>query len=138
MGVTVESIGGYHASLLMRGVTVAGNRDFQIWMDNALPYYERVLVVGDVYCLNEAGWGSYSCCNLYGAMYGDCGGLGDQNLNLDPLFCDPETGHYSLSASSPCLPENNTWGVLIGARAQGCGPTSLSPETWARIKARYR
>ncbi len=48
----------------------------------------------------------------------------------DPLFCGPVEcdsaavvlGDYTVSASSPCLPENNVCGVPIGARGQGCGP----------------
>jgi hypothetical protein len=61
------------------------------------------------------------------------------NLAADPLFCDAVGGDYSLEALSPCLPQNNPWGLQIGAFGQGCGfPVSLTPESWARIKARYR
>jgi hypothetical protein len=60
------------------------------------------------------------------------------NLNADPLFCDPLNGDFSLAAGSACLPQNNAWGLQIGAFGQGCDPVSLTPDTWARIKARYR
>ena len=42
------------------------------------------------------------------------------NFTADPVFCDPEYGDFTLSSSSPCLPENNSCTVLIGAFDQGC------------------
>ena len=60
------------------------------------------------------------------------------NLNADPLFCDPENGDYSLAANSPCLPDFNEWQVLVGALGEGCAPVALNPQTWARVKAKYR
>jgi hypothetical protein len=61
------------------------------------------------------------------------------NLNADPLFCNPAQGDFTLAAASPCLPQNNPWGVLVGATGQGClGPVSLRHESWGSIKARYR
>ena len=47
-------------------------------------------------------------------------------------------GLFSLAADSPCLPQNNDWGVQMGAFGQGCGPVAIEPESWGRIKARYR
>jgi hypothetical protein len=61
------------------------------------------------------------------------------NLNADPLFCGPAQGDFTLGAASPCLPQNNPWGVLVGARGQGClGPVSIRAESWGAIKAKYR
>jgi hypothetical protein len=61
------------------------------------------------------------------------------NPGLDPLFCDLVGGDATVSASSPCLPANNSWGVQVGALGQGClGPVSLEQESWGAIKARYR
>jgi hypothetical protein len=37
------------------------------------------------------------------------------------MFCDLSEEDLSLHADSPCLPENNTWQVLIGAHGLGCG-----------------
>jgi len=51
-------------------------------------------------------------------------------VHADPRFCDPvgcpvlwplESGDYHLQSGSPCLPENNSCGVLIGALDTGCG-----------------
>jgi hypothetical protein len=45
------------------------------------------------------------------------------NFDLDPLFCSPENGEYTLAAGSPCLPGNHPEGVncgLMGALEEGC------------------
>lgn len=56
-----------------------------------------------------------------------------ENLSTDPLFCDPnpcpqwllgDVGDYRVSADSPCLPENNSFGVLIGSLGS-CAATSV-------------
>ena len=61
------------------------------------------------------------CC-VYGNAGGDslCGSYHD-NLFEDPLFCDAGNEDFTLHTNSPCLPENNPWGVLIGAHGLGCG-----------------
>jgi predicted outer membrane repeat protein len=84
------------------------------------------------------------CCDLYGNADGDWAGCvaGQEGVNgnfsANPLFCDPSNNNFMLAANSPCLPANNSCGVLIGALEQGCGPVALMPESWARVKARYR
>ncbi|MCZ6852472.1 MAG: T9SS type A sorting domain-containing protein [Gammaproteobacteria bacterium] len=77
----------------------------------------------------------FSCCDLYGNTGGDwvgCIAGGDSingNLSQNPLFCDPENGDLTLSALSPCLPANNTCGVLIGAHGEGCSvPTGIEAD----------
>jgi hypothetical protein len=89
----------------------------------------------------------FSCCDVYdnaGGDWIDC--IADQlgssgNISVDPFFCDPVLGDFSLRSDSPCLPGNHPDGAdcgLIGAFGQGCGPISVESETWARIKERYR
>jgi hypothetical protein len=89
------------------------------------------------------GEGKHSCNvfwdNASGAM--GCGSLTLSEVVADPLFCDAAAGDFTLAANSPCLPGNHPNGVncgLIGALGQGCGPVALTPQTWARLKARYR
>jgi hypothetical protein len=62
------------------------------------------------------------------------------NLFVDPAFCGVAQGDFTLCADSPCLPENNPWGELIGAREAGCGAcaTAVDRSSWGRIKAIYR
>ncbi|MBZ0267923.1 right-handed parallel beta-helix repeat-containing protein [bacterium] len=57
---------------------------------------------------------------------------------VDPQFCDPENGNYTLQSTSPCLPDLSLGCGLIGALGQGCGTVSLAPETWGKIKASFR
>ncbi len=44
----------------------------------------------------------------------------DGNIEADPDFCDPGSEDFTLQSSSPCLPENNSCALLIGAYDQGC------------------
>jgi parallel beta-helix repeat protein len=67
-----------------------------------------------------------TCCNLYGNEGGDwTGNIADQlgvngNISLDPLYCSTDSANYHLLETSPCAPENNECGVLIGALDTGC------------------
>ncbi len=62
------------------------------------------------------------------------------DLEADPLFCDPPTGDFRLSAGSPCLPGNGHPPCTepIGALGEGCGTIAVTPETWGKIKGQYR
>jgi hypothetical protein len=62
----------------------------------------------------------------------------DGNISQAPLFCDPDSGDFSLSQNSPCLPANNACGIRMGAFDEGCGATAVESESWGRIKAGFR
>ena len=70
------------------------------------------------------------CSNIQG------GWDGAGNIDLDPVFCDPDLGDFTLRNDSPCAPENNDCGVLMGAWPVGCS-TSTSSKTWSAVKALY-
>ncbi len=53
------------------------------------------------------------------------------NISERPLFCDRVGGDFQLRPESPCLPENNESGELIGALGHGC---EIEGNTW-RINA---
>jgi len=87
------------------------------------------------------------CCDVFGNTGGDwvgclAGQAGiDGDFSADPAFCDATAEDFTLYGFSPCLPGNHPDGVdcgLIGALGHGCGPVALAPETWARVKGRYR
>ena len=65
-----------------------------------------------------------SLCNVWGNAGGDyvnCAPAPD-DMSANPLFCGPVGRDLTLRDDSPCLPENNEWGALIGAYgAGGCG-----------------
>jgi predicted outer membrane repeat protein len=80
-------------------------------------------------------------CVSYGNPGGDELCPGDWgNLYTDPLLCGPENGDFMLCADSPCLPDANPWGYLIGAFDQGCGPCAnvVQRQSWGELKARFR
>jgi len=69
---------------------------------------------------------SLECCNLYGNVGGDwidhiesqAGVTG--NLSADPLYCNRDLVGLRLQPDSPCAPDNNACGELIGAGPEGC------------------
>jgi predicted outer membrane repeat protein len=71
--------------------------------------------------------------NIYGNADEDwVGRLSDQrsaqgNFSADPLFCSegPEWRDFHLHDESPCLPENNDNGFLIGALGAGCSAMAV-------------
>lgn len=63
-----------------------------------------------------------------------------ENICADPLFCPSRVRDFTLCSNSPCLPQNNEWGELIGAAGEGCGPcnTPVLETSWGSIKAMFR
>jgi hypothetical protein len=80
-------------------------------------------------------------CNLFwdnpGSGFGDWT-PGTYDLLADPAFCDPEGEDFTVRGDSPCLPDNNPCGRLIGPYGQGCGPVRVEEFSWGGIKAPYR
>lgn len=68
----------------------------------------------------------FSCTDIYGNELGDwIAGIADQqgqngNFSRDPVFCDSVFADFHLGLGSPCIPDSNDCGVLIGAFDVGC------------------
>lgn len=79
-------------------------------------------------------------CNIFWDNADGIGApLGPTDRIADPQFCDPDNGDYTLQATSPCLPELSLGCGQIGALGPGgCATVSLTPKSWARIKAGFR
>jgi len=83
-----------------------------------------------------------TCTDIFGNIGGDwIGVIAGQsgingNISEDPLFCDPDMGDFSLRNDSPCAPDNNDCGVLMGAWPVGCS-TSVGDATWSQLKMLY-
>ncbi|MCX6827791.1 MAG: right-handed parallel beta-helix repeat-containing protein, partial [candidate division Zixibacteria bacterium] len=66
------------------------------------------------------------CTDIYGNSAGDWIGplapyLGiNDNMSLDPRFCDTANNNFYLASNSPCAPANNGCGAQIGAYGVGC------------------
>ena len=75
-----------------------------------------------------------ACTDVFGNAGGDWTGcLAAQagvagNLEADPWFCDVGSDDLAVrTPESPCLPENNSCGVRLGASGVGCGcPTGAT------------
>ena len=51
---------------------------------------------------------------------------GEGNIDADPLFCNPDSGDYTLAENSPCVGTGEN-GANMGAIGVGCGPHNFSP-----------
>ncbi|MBN2226825.1 MAG: right-handed parallel beta-helix repeat-containing protein [candidate division Zixibacteria bacterium] len=77
----------------------------------------------DVICSTNS---DISCSNFYANDSGNwsCGEeyLLPQygNISLDPRFCDTANRNFYLATNSPCAPENNECGVLMGVYPVDC------------------
>ncbi len=67
-----------------------------------------------------------TCSDVYGNATGDYGGgISDQtgvngNISQDPLMCSHTGDTYGISDNSPCTPDRNSCGVLMGAEWIEC------------------
>jgi hypothetical protein len=57
---------------------------------------------------------------------------------IDPQFCDSDSGDFTVTTISPCLPLYSQGCGQIGARGWGCEPISVDAISWGKIKAAYR
>lgn len=109
--------GGIYAPdcpLTLERTICRGNCDpFYQTGDDILAHVERVTV---------------SCSNLnVENIYGNEVIVGEGVIDVDPIFCDPVAcggatieGDYTLRSDSPCLPDGNSCGVLMGGLGIGC------------------
>jgi predicted outer membrane repeat protein len=83
---------------------------------------------GGVYCDGSSVPSITRCC-VWSNGGGDSTCVSQEaNLHVDPLFCDVALPDLTLAQGSQCLPENNTWGELIGACGPGaCGASVPDP-----------
>ena len=98
-----------------------------IWVSGGSVVLSNNIINGNtgseaVYCTGGSPV-SADCSNIFGNPFGDWTGclasqLGvNDNISVDPLFCDPENDDFYLSSLSPCL--YSDCGIM-GAFGQGC------------------
>ncbi len=99
--------------------------------EGCLPTLQATLIV---FCTgSEAVWSSgagstpqFECCDIFGNEWGDWVDLIaeqyalNQNLSVDPRFCDPENNDFRIPEDSPCSADSTGCGP-IGAGTVGCG-----------------
>jgi hypothetical protein len=134
------------ADATVANCTFADNGTHNVWCDTASPTIQYCILAFSttglaVYCETGTETPYIHHCFVYGNAESDtlCGGNYHDIVNADPLFCDMDGGDLTLCSDSPCL-AGATWGSLVGARDQGCGPcgNATEPATWGSIKATYR
>jgi hypothetical protein len=78
--------------------------------------------------------------NVYGNEGGDISPGYSTIVEGDPRFCGMLSGDFTLCSNSPCVPDGNIYGLLIGFADEGCGycDSDVEESTWGRIKAIYR
>ena len=69
-----------------------------------------------------------TCNNIWGNQLATTCTLGEGNISEDPLVCVTSADCH-VQPDSPCLPENNGCGVLMGAHGVGCVATDAS-DAW--------
>jgi hypothetical protein len=139
--------GGARATARLTNCTFVGNDADQGGAVNCGPtsdfqLHQCILAYQDgggaIYCeVGGAPTITHTC--VYGNTGGDalCGDYWD-NLSVDPMFCDLAQGDLTLDTRSACLPGGNVWAQLIGAFADGCGPSSVTRATWTTVKAMFK
>jgi len=102
-----------------------------VYSENSVPSLQNCIVAygsspNTVFCWSASSVPIFTCCDIFGNTGGDwVGCIADQagtigNFSADPLFCDTANGDFKIHECSPCAPENNGCGLLIGAEAVGC------------------
>jgi len=106
-----------------------------IMCENSSPVIENTIVAfsleGCGFACSGTSAPSISCCDFFSNTGGNwiCAVGSDTmggSFSADPLFCDPEHGDFTIQEDSPCAPENNACGALVGARPVGCPGTSAA------------
>lgn len=125
--------GGIYVSggtAMVRGNTVASNAGGGVGFDQTTATFTENLLLN-----TTSGSGLWCggpnvaimCNNVWGNSDGNvttCS-LGGGNISQDPLVCITSS-EFHVQRGSPCLPENNGCGVLMGARGVGCTTTDVS------------
>lgn len=124
------------AACKVEGVTIVANQGHGLEMEGGAWKLERALITDNKgQSVLMAGIGmtvGVVCSDFFGNLEGDWVGpllplLGaDGNVQVDPLYCSPIAGDWSLRADSPAAPEGSSGCGLIGRHGVGCPePPSL-------------
>jgi parallel beta-helix repeat protein len=129
------------AKPLLSNLTIVGNYGSTMNGAGISSFVQANPVIENCIVANNDGPGIYvggtadvtiNCSNVVGNTEGDYyGNILNQtglngNISEAPLFCDYDNWVLTLAEQSPCLPENNDCGVLMGALGMDCTLTDVS------------
>lgn len=99
---------------------------------------------GGAYAADAGASAVYTCNDAWGNAGGNYAGFvgnptgTNGNVSLDPEFCNPAAGEYTISTTSLCAPANSSSCGLIGAFGPACGTVAVRPADWSAVKRMYR
>jgi hypothetical protein len=146
---------GFDAGLILRNCTFVGNGipDWWVGAITCLSTWDHPMDPRLTQCIVAFNHGpgitrweptpfTIDCNDVFDNAGGNYTGLPDLtgqygNISLDPRFCVQGSIPYGLHADSPCAPENNDCGLLMGAFPVSCAGTSTSTLSWSAVKALY-
>ena len=111
---SATNLAGNFSNFEINYSTFIGQTRLDIFENSNPVEIRNSIIWGDTLEINE----SYADINIsHSIVEGGFEGLG--NLNIDPLFCNPENGDYSLAVNSPAFGTGEN-GSNIGALGIGC------------------
>jgi len=115
----------------VRGNTIVnsvGGAGIRVESSTGVVLERNIVAYGRLGILWSGSTGTQTCNNAFMNQLSDYSGnvIGATNISVDPMFCDLEGMDLGLKTESPCLPANNTCGVQIGMKGEGC-PQTLHP-----------
>ena len=125
----IWTFGGAGCSFYGTNLTILGEGIDLLGEESSATLENCIIVTdgGPAISCHEWDYVRLTCCDIFG-YEGDSWLEGipyvldtSYVFTLDPLFCDTANGDFGIYSYSPCAPNNNDCGVLIGAFGIGCG-----------------
>ena len=112
----------YESNSMLINITIANNSagsGLMIGQADTLTLINSIISNNGI-SINDASQLLISYSNIQG------GWTGIGNIDTNPLFCNPDSGNYTLAENSPCVGTGEN-GANMGAFGVGCGPYNFSP-----------
>ncbi len=131
-GLHLGAGGSFPDELTVDGTSIVDNAGIGLVSDHDSIDLDRTLISSNVGGSVDLPLGAaitVDCVDIHGNAGGDWiapidGRVGqDGNISVDPRFCDPVAGDYTLMDTSPCMPGQHPDGEncgLIGRYGEGC------------------
>ncbi|MEZ5065445.1 MAG: right-handed parallel beta-helix repeat-containing protein [bacterium] len=140
---------GGTGSCLVRRNTFHGNSQQYRFSGGAAVYFQTAVIFeNNVVTGTHSGQPAFrigslgsvtTSCNVYWDNDEGVGiPLSPTDREIDPLYCDPESGDFTVQENSPCVEPGALGCGQIGAFPAGCGIVSVESSSWSQIKDLYR